>query len=55
MTQEQREAILLEIFSRFQCGAGLGLLRSAAPDVSDEEICEFVEEAFDTLIDWNCK
>jgi hypothetical protein len=53
LTADQREAILLEIFRRYQYGCSLRALRDIVPDVPDDIICEFVDEAFNVLVDWS--
>jgi len=55
LTSDDRDLLISEIFSRFQYGSGIRLLKATVPEASEMDICEYVEEAFDELINWNHK
>jgi hypothetical protein len=53
LTAIQRENIIEEIFDGFKYNIGLRNLRAAVPNVPDEILTEFVEEAYHELLDWS--
>lgn len=52
MTKDEKTTIVLGIFEDFKYMGGINVLKSAAPNVSEGDIAEFVESAFNKLIDW---
>ena len=53
LTADQREIIISEIFNRYSYGSGLRILNASVPEASENTIFEFVNEAFNALIEWN--
>lgn len=52
LTVDDKTAIVLQIFDDFKYMGGLHLLKKAAPNVPELQIADFVEDAFNELIDW---
>ena len=52
MTKDEKTAIVLGIFDDFKYMGGINVLKATAPNVPEGDIVEFVEAAFNELIDW---
>lgn len=52
LTKDEQRALVLQLFDDYKYMGGINVLKAAAPNASELQIVEFVEEAFNELITW---